>query len=222
MSGKLFVVATPIGNLGDLTFRAVETLKEVDLIAAEDSRVTQKLLNHYGIAKKVISYHQHSKLVKIDFLITELASGKNIALVTDAGTPGVSDPGNFLVAKVLENNIPVVPIPGASALGAMVSVAGIDLQKFVFLGFPPHKKGRETFLREVAEMKLPAIYYDSPHRVLKNLQTLASFNPEKKIILGREMTKVFEEFVRGSIAEVIAYFETNPDKVRGEFVVVTY
>lgn len=220
--GKLFVVATPIGNLGDMTFRAVETLKEADFIAAEDSRVTQKLLNHYNISKKVISYHQHSKLVKIDFIIAELEAGKSIALVTDAGTPGISDPGNYLIAKVLEKNIQVAPIPGASALGAMVSVAGIDLQKFTFLGFPPHKKGRETFFREVAESKMPIIYYDSPHRVLKNLQTLESFAPEKKIILGREMTKVFEEFVRGSIAEVILYFETNPDKVRGEFVAVVH
>jgi 16S rRNA (cytidine1402-2'-O)-methyltransferase len=220
--GILYVVATPIGNLSDITLRAIETLKSVDLIAAEDSRVTQKLLNHYSIAKKVISYHQHSKLVKIDFLIAELEAGKNIALVTDAGTPGVSDPGNYLVAKVLEKNIPVIPIPGASALGALVSVAGIDLQKFLFLGFPPHKKGRETFFKEVSGTKYPVIYYDSPHRVIKNLQTLETFSPEKKIILGREMTKLFEEFVRGSIQEVIAYFETNPDKVRGEFVVVAY
>jgi len=221
-AGTLFVVATPIGNLGDMTFRAVEILKEVDLIAAEDSRVTQKLLNHYSIAKKVISYHQHSKLVKIEFLIAELEAGKNIALVTDAGTPGISDPGNYLIAKVLEKSIPVVPIPGSSALGAMVSVAGIDLQKFTFLGFPPHKKGRETYFREVAETKTPVIYYDSPHRVLKNLQTLASFAPEKKIIIGREMTKLFEEFVRGTIQEVISYFESNQDKVRGEFVVSVY
>lgn len=221
-NGKLFVVATPIGNLGDMTFRAVETLKEVDLIAAEDSRVTQKLLNHYGIAKKVISYHQHSKLVKIEFLISELETGKNIALVTDAGTPGISDPGNYLIAKVLEKNISVVPIPGASALGAMVSVAGIDLQKFTFLGFPPHKKGRETFFREVAEIKTPVIYYDSPHRVIKNLQTLVTFAPAKKIIIGREISKLFEEFVRGTIQETISYFETNPDKVRGEFVVIAY
>lgn len=220
--GKLFVVATPIGNLSDITFRAVETLRNADLIAAEDSRVTQKLLNHYDIAKKVISYHQHSKLRKIDYLLAELESGKSIALVTDAGTPGISDPGNFLVEKALEKNISVIPIPGPSALGALVSVAGIDLQKFAFLGFPPHKKGRETFFREVAADKHPVIYYDSPHRVLKNLELLKTLAPDKKIILGRELTKLFEEIVRGEISEVIQYFQNNPDKIKGEFAIIAY
>lgn len=219
--GQLFVVATPIGNLGDITLRALETLRQVDFIAAEDSRVTQKLLNHYSIAKKVISYHQHSKLSRVDFIIDEILSGKSVALVTDAGTPGLSDPGNFLVAKALEKGIAAVPIPGPSALGALVSVAGIDLQKFLFLGFPPHKKGRETFFREVAETDHLVIYYESPHRVLKNLELLRTFAPDKKIILGRELTKIFEEVVRGGIAEVIEYFTKNPDKVRGEFVIIS-
>lgn len=220
--GQLYVVATPIGNLGDITLRALEILKQVDFIAAEDSRVTQKLLNHYSIAKKVVSYHQHSKLSRVDFIIDEILSGKSVALVTDAGTPGLSDPGNFLVARVLERGIAAVPIPGPAALGALVSVAGIDLQKFLFLGFPPHKKGRETFFKAVAAAEYPVIYYDSPHRVIKNLDLLRTFAPDKKVILGRELTKMFEEVVRGGVGEVIGYFEKNPDKVRGEFVIIAF
>ncbi|TAK97072.1 16S rRNA (cytidine(1402)-2'-O)-methyltransferase [Patescibacteria group bacterium] len=221
-SGTLFVVATPIGNLADITLRALETLKSVDLIVAEDSRVTQKLLNHYNIAKKVISYHQHSKLVRVEGIVSDLEAGKNIALVTDAGTPGISDPGNFLVAKAVEKNISVVPIPGSSALGALVSVAGIDLQRFLFLGFPPHKKGRETFFKEVAAAVYPVVYYESPHRALKSLASLQQFAGNKKVIVGRELTKQFEETFRGSAAEAEQYFITNPDKVRGEFAIIVY
>jgi len=221
-TGILYIVATPIGNLEDITFRAIRTLKEADLIACEDTRVTQKLLHHYEIKKPVISYFQHSKLSKVEQIIGELRSGKNIALVTDAGTPGISDPGSKLVGSAIENGVKIVPIPGTSALGAIIGVAGIDLQKFVFWAFPPHKKGRETFFKEVAASKYPVIYFDSVHRVLKNLELLRSLAPEKKIILGRELTKMFEEIVRGKISEVLEYFEKNKAKVKGEFVIIVY
>lgn len=220
--GILYIVATPIGNLEDITLRALETLKRVDFVACEDTRVTAKLLNHYSIKKPLISYHQHSKITRVEKIIEHLEAGKNIALVTDAGTPGISDPGNYLVAEVLKNNIAVIPIPGPSALGAIASIAGIDLQKFVFLGFPPHKKGRETFFKVVADSRMPVIYYDSVHRVLKNLEFLESINPDKKIILGRELTKMFEETVRGSAKEVLEYFEKNKEKMKGEFTIIAY
>lgn len=219
-SGILYIVATPIGNLKDITLRALETLKKVDFVACEDTRVTAKLLNHYNIKKPLISYHQHSKITRVEKIIEHLEAEKNIALVTDAGTPGISDPGNHLVAELLKHQITVIPIPGPSALGAIISVAGIDLQKFIFLGFPPHKKGRETFFKEVAVSKLPVIYYDSVHRVLKNLEFLETLSGEKKVIVGRELTKMFEEIVRGSIHEVLEYFQKNPGKIKGEFVII--
>lgn len=220
--GILYIIATPIGNLEDITLRALRVLKEIDTIACEDTRVTKKLLNHYSITTPCISCHQHSDSVKLQALINRLLAGENIALVTDAGTPGISDPGNILVQKAIENEIQVVPIPGASALGALVSVAGIDMQKFVFWGFPPHKKGRETFFKNVASCEMPVIYYDSPHRVIKNLGLLKSVSPEKKIIIGRELTKMFEQIVRGSVEDVKKYFSENPEKVKGEFAVIVY
>jgi len=220
--GILYIVATPIGNLGDMTFRAIETLKNADLVACEDTRQTVILLNHYRIKKTLISYFQHSKISKIEKLISELKDGKKIALVTDAGTPGISDPGNKLVYEAVKNNIKVVPIPGAAALTALASVSGIDLSRFIFLGFPPHKKGRETFFKEISALKYPAIYYESPYRVIKNLELLEKFAPNKNIILGRELTKMFEEIVRGTTEEVLKYFMDNPSKIKGEFVIIIY
>ncbi len=220
--GTLFIVATPIGNLEDITLRALRVLKEVDLVACEDTRVTRKLLNHYNIATQAIVYHQHTKDDKIQKIMDEMLAGKNVALVTDAGTPGVSDPGNILVAEAIANGIIVLPIPGASALASIISVAGIDMQQFTFLGFPPHKKGRETYFKKVSALEIPVIYYESPHRVLKNLEMLAKFSVDKKIIVGRELTKMFEEVVRGSIEEILAYFESNPTKVKGEFVIIVH
>lgn len=220
-TGILYIVATPIGNLGDMTFRGVETLKMVDLVACEDTRVTKKLLNHFCIETPTISYFQHSKLSKISQIMDILKSGKNVALVTDAGTPGVSDPGNKLVEQALVEQIRVVPIPGAAGLTALISVAGIDMQKFVFLGFPPHKKGRETFFRKVEEMtvqELPVIFYESPHRILKALKALG----KSKVIVGRELTKMFEEIVRGNSEEALNYFESHLEKVKGEFVIIVY
>ncbi|EKE19282.1 MAG: hypothetical protein ACD_9C00063G0003 [uncultured bacterium] len=220
--GKLFIVATPIGNLEDMTLRALRVLKEVDLIACEDTRVTRKLLAHYEIATQVIAYHQHTSDDRIQKIIDEILAGKNVAVVTDAGTPGVSDPGNILVAQAVASGVDVLPIPGASAIASVISIAGIDMQQFSFLGFPPHKKGRETYFKRVAASDIPVIYYESPHRVIKNLEMLAKFSENKKIILGRELTKMFEEVVRGSIFEVLEYFANNPSKIKGEFVIIVY
>ncbi|MBU1160125.1 16S rRNA (cytidine(1402)-2'-O)-methyltransferase [Patescibacteria group bacterium] len=218
--GTLYVVGTPIGNLEDITLRALRILKEADLIACEDTRVTKKLLGRYEIKTPVISYFQHSKPAKIDKIISELKSGKNIALVTDAGTPGVSDPGNLLVAEAVKNKIKIVPIPGPSALTSLISIAGINLQKFIFLAFPPHKKGREKFFKEVASAQYPVIYYESLHRIIKNLELLSVLT-DKKIIIGRELTKMFEELFRGNIKDALLYFQ-NKDKLRGEFVIIIY
>jgi len=227
-TGILYIVATPIGNLGDITFRAVETLKKSDLIICEDTRNTKRLLDRYEIKTSASCFYVGGgkgavkPRMKFDFIISELKNGKNLALVTDAGTPGISDPGNQLVEKAVENQIAVIPIPGASALTALASVSGIDLQKFIFLGFPPHKKGRETFFKEIAALNYPVIYYESPYRVIKNLELLKSLAPEKKIILGRELTKMFEEIVRGTAEEVLEYFRDNKDKIKGEFVAIVY
>lgn len=221
-TGTLYIVATPIGHLDDITLRALETLKSVDVVLSEDTRVTGNLLRHFEIKKPLISFHEHTEHDKAAKLIERLVKGENMALVTDAGTPGISDPGNVLVALAAEANIRVVPIPGASALGAIVSVAGIDMREFMFLGFPPHKKGRETFFKKVAASDIPVIYYESPHRVIKNLELLVELGPNKKLVLGRELTKVFEEVVRGSVTEVKAYLESKTGKMKGEFTIIVY
>jgi 16S rRNA (cytidine1402-2'-O)-methyltransferase len=232
-NGTLFIVATPIGNLEDLTLRALRVLKEVEAIACEDTRVTSRLLSHYSISKPLLSLHHHSGEAQFGKILALLAEGKNVAYASDAGTPGISDPGNKLVAQALLGNFTVVPIPGASALATLISVSGIDMQTFTFLGFPPHKKGRETFFKKVATLEIPVVYYDSPHRVIKNLKLLQSLHiselnsdselsSEKQVIVGRELTKMFEEIVRGNIAEIDAYFIAHPEKMKGEFSVIVY
>jgi 16S rRNA (cytidine1402-2'-O)-methyltransferase len=221
-SGILYIVATPIGNLKDITLRALEILKEVDFIACEDARVTLKLLNHYNIKKPLVSYHQHSRLQKIDLILNKLKEGKNAALVTDAGTPGISDPGNQLVKEAIGRKIKIVPIPGPSALAALISVASADMQKFIFFGFPPHKKGRETFFRAVAEAKYPVVYYDSPHRFARNIELLSNFMPEGNIIVGRELTKVFEEIVRGKISELPERYKLKNPQIKGEITIIVH
>lgn len=218
----LYIVATPIGNLGDMTLRALETLKSVDTVLSEDTRVTGNLLRHFEIKKPLVSFHEHTDADKADTLIARMQTGESMALVTDAGTPGISDPGNVLVARAIEAGVRVVPIPGANALGAIVSVAGIDMREFVFRGFPPHKKGRQTYFQAVADSVIPVIYYESPHRVIKNLELLLELAPEKKVILGRELTKIFEEVVRGSVSEVKQYLESKLGKTKGEFTIVVY
>lgn len=230
MTGILYIVATPIGNLGDMTLRALETLKSVDVVLSEDTRVTGNLLRHFEIKKPLVSFHEHTDADKAGKLIERLQAGESMALVTDAGTPGISDPGNVLVALAAAAGIRVVPIPGANALGAIVSVAGIDMREFTFLGFPPHKKGRETFFKKVVESEIPVIYYESPHRVIKNLELLLELTPtslteprqDKKLVLGRELTKIFEEVVRGSVSEVKAYLESKVGKMKGEFTIIVH
>lgn len=217
--GKLYVLATPIGNLEDITFRAIRTLKEVDFIACEDTRHTLKLLNHYQIKKPLISYHQHSKVQKVDYLIAELGNGKSIALVTDAGTPGISDPGQVLISKAIESGITVAPIPGPSALTAALSVAGVPTDSFLFLGFLPLKKGRKRLLESLRDEKRTIVIYESPHRILRTLEELKnSLGQERKIVIARELTKLFEEVIRGSLEEICAKSKTL--RTQGEFVLI--
>ena len=220
---KLYIVATPIGNLEDITLRALRVLKEVDLILCEDTRETRKLLDKYGIKTPTLSYHARSKLSKLEKIFELLAEGKNLALVSDAGTPGISDPGTVLVSKVtarLNLAVKIIPIPGATALIAALSASGLPTHEFTFLGFLPHKKGRETLFKEIASAKRTMVFYESPHRILKTLESLIKFCPDKKVCLARELTKIYEEFKTGSPAELLEYLKQNPEKQRGEFVVI--
>ena len=217
----LYIVATPIGNLEDITLRALEILQSVDLILCEDTRVTSKLLAHYEIKKPLQSYHQHSKLAKVERILEALEEGKNIALVSDAGTPGISDPGGMLVeavAKRFSDSVVVVPIPGANAALAVLSVSGFPTDRFLFLGFPPHKKGRKTFFDEVAAREETQVFYESKHRIEKALTELAARLGDRPIVVARELTKQFETIYRGTAAECLA--KLQHDKILGEFVVV--
>ncbi|MBI2046350.1 MAG: 16S rRNA (cytidine(1402)-2'-O)-methyltransferase [Parcubacteria group bacterium] len=219
-----YIVATPIGNLGDITLRALETLKTVDLILCEDTRVTKKLLARYDIHTPTLSYHTHSGTAKSEKIIELLREGKNLALVSDAGTPAISDPGSFLVSQVIEafgNEVAIIPIPGPSAITAALSVSGFSADSFLFFGFLPHKKGRQTIFKEIAASERTAVFYESPHRILKALEALEQvLFPDRSIAVVREISKLFEETVRGTVSEVREYFQKNPDKVRGEFVVI--
>lgn len=219
----LYIVATPIGNLEDITLRAIRVLKEVDLILCEDTRTTRVLLSKYEISTPTQSYHAQSSLSKIDHVIEMLKEGKNIALVSDAGTPAISDPGSLLIQKVKESlggDVMVSPIPGPSALVSALSASGLTGGSFVFYGFFPHKKGRETLFRKIAESEMTSVFYESPHRIMKTLESLSQHAPEKKVIIARELTKMFEEIVSGTPAELVEYFTANAEKERGEFVVM--
>jgi 16S rRNA (cytidine1402-2'-O)-methyltransferase len=222
--GTFYIVSTPIGNMEDITLRALRILKEVDLILCEDTRETGKILKHYDIQNKTQSYHANSKLSKIDTIISYLEAGKNIALVSDAGTPIISDPGILLVQEIKRQlrGVQIVPIPGASALLSAVVASGINCHEFVFLGFLPHKKGRETLFREIRDVARSVVFYESVHRIEKTLDSLVEHlsNTNKQISIGRELTKLFEEIVTGTPIEVRDYFKTHTDKVRGEFVVI--
>ena len=220
---KFYVVATPIGNMGDITFRAIETLKNVDLILCEDTRQTKKLLDKYNINKLTMSYHAKSKIEKIDKIFELLEEGKNLALVSDAGTPAISDPGAMLVSKIkthFNDSVDVIPVPGASALVTALSASGLPTHEFTFLGFLPHKKGRETLFKEISQTKRTMVFYESPHRILKTLESLARFCPDKKVCIARELTKIYEEFKTGTPAEVLEYFLNNKEKQKGEFTVI--
>lgn len=223
MPGILHIVATPIGNLKDITFRAVEALKTADLILCEDTRVAKKLLAHFGMDKSLLSYHQHSDLQKTDYILGLLEEGKILALVSDAGTPGISDPGNRLVAaavKKLGDSVKIIPIPGANAAISALSVCGFPTDKFVFLGFPPAKNKRKKYFQELLASEYTAVFYESNFRILKTLAEINGLNTDKerRVTVCREMTKSFETIYRGTIAEVIEKIKKDPQK--GEFVVV--
>ena len=218
----LYVVATPIGNLGDITLRAIETLKLVDVILCEDTRVTKKILNHYEIDTPTMSYHTHSRLSKENKIIEILTLGKKIALVSDAGTPTISDPGVILIQKIKSElpEVNIVSVPGPSALISALSISGLHTSEFLFLGFLPHKKGRETLFKEMSESKRTVVFYESPHRVMKTLDSLIKFAPEKYIVIAREITKIYEETIEGTPQEVKNFLENNKEKIRGEFVIL--
>jgi 16S rRNA (cytidine1402-2'-O)-methyltransferase len=212
-----------------MTFRAVEILKSVDIILCEDTRTTGSLLKHFEISNKnaegyskLMSFHSHSKLNKVTEIKTMIAAGKNIALVSDAGTPCISDPGVILVAELRKEfpDIFISPIPGASALISALSVSGIPTHEFTFKGFVPHKKGRETFFSEIALSDHTVVFYESVHRIIKTMESLNEKMPDRTIIVTRELTKLFEETLRGTASDIINYFETHPDKIKGEFVVI--
>jgi 16S rRNA (cytidine1402-2'-O)-methyltransferase len=221
--GKLYIVATPIGNLADMTFRAVEILKSVDCILCEDTRTTKKLLDHYTITNKTMSFHTHSGLAKVNEIKDMIREGKNLALVSDAGTPCISDPGVMLVAelnKEFGDEMVISPVPGASALISALSASGLPAHEFSWKGFVPHKKGRETFFKDIASTETTVIFYESVHRFMKTMESLSEFIPERQMVVAREITKMFEEFKKGTVAEVFEYYRENPEKVCGEFVII--
>jgi 16S rRNA (cytidine1402-2'-O)-methyltransferase len=219
MSGKLYLVPTPIGNLEDITLRALRVLKEVDAVLAEDTRQSIKLLKHYSINKQLVPYHMHNEHRELNRFIDMLQSGKTLALVSDAGTPAISDPGFLLVRECLKEKIQVECLPGATAFVPALVKSGLPSNSFCFEGFLPDKKGRQTKIKELSKELRTIILYESPHRLIKCLNQLKEFfGAERKISVSRELTKMFEETVNGTIDELIAYFETKPPK--GEIVIV--
>jgi len=218
MKGKLYIVATPIGNLSDFTFRAKNTLEAVNVIACEDTRHASILLNYYNVRKQLISFHSHSGQTKTDKIIEHLLNGDNVALISDAGTPGISDPGYVLIQAALKNGIDVVPIPGASAVITALCASGLPTDKFLYLGFLPIKKGRQTIFKEIAKSEYTVVFYESPHRLKKTLGQLKDYlKPTAKAAVAKELTKIYETFYRGSITEVIKLI---PENVKGEYVVM--
>ncbi|MDO8231931.1 MAG: 16S rRNA (cytidine(1402)-2'-O)-methyltransferase [bacterium] len=218
---RLSVVATPIGNLEDITLRALRTLKECDVIYAEDTRVISKLLARYEIKKPLQRLDAATEMKKAEEIISRLESGEHVVLVSDAGTPGISDPGARLIAQVrtFSPDMRIEAVPGPSALAAAISIAGMESDGFSFFGFLPHKKGRQTMLKKIAANEIPVVLYESPHRIEKLLAELAEIGASR-VVIARELTKLHEEIVSGSVAEVQAHFADHPDTVRGEFVVI--
>lgn len=219
MNGKLYLCATPIGNLGDITYRCVETLKSVDLIAAEDTRRTLGLLNHLNIEKPLTSYFEHNKKEKGEFLVNEMKNGKNIALVSDAGTPAISDPGEDLVKLCAQNDIQVVPVPGAVAgINALIA-SGFSTQRFTFEGFlTVNKRGRTERLKSLENEERTMLFYEAPHKLMSTLRDMYAIFGDRRICLCREITKIHEEFYRTTFSEAIEHYEEKPP--RGEFVLV--
>lgn len=219
-SGTLYIVATPIGNLEDISYRAVRILSEVDLIAAEDTRTTKILLDHFHIKKSMLSYHDFNERQRSVQLIEKLKSGASIALVSDAGTPGISDPGFIIVREAIKENIPVVAIPGPSAFLLALVVSGSPIESFVFEGFLPHKKGRKTKLQQLAQEERTIVLYESPHRIMRTLQDIQTHLGNRAIVIARELTKKFEEVLRGSASELLSQISSR--SIKGEFVLVIF
>lgn len=217
MEGKLYIVATPIGNLDDITLRAINTLKQVDIIIAEDTRHSLKLLNHLEITKPLISYHRHNEEEKTNMILNKIKEGNNIALISDAGTPVISDPGEFIVKEALERNIEVVPIPGACAIITALMTAGVNTRNFTFYGFLSlNKKIRTKELEQIRNNKNTIILYEAPHKIMNTLKDLENYVENRKIVLARELTKIHEEFIRGTIQEVQEKISTP----KGEYVII--
>lgn len=215
--GSLYLVATPIGNLEDITLRALRVLKEVDLIACEDTRHTQKLLNHFNISKPTTSYHEHNETTRASELTTQMLSGTSIALVTDAGMPGVSDPGYRLISEAIRQQVPVIPVPGASAFLSALAASGLPTDSFCFAGFLPSKRGeRRTALQTLRSASKTQVFYEAPHRILETLEDIVEvLGPERRIVIARELTKVHEEFVRGTAGKVQQCLKSR-DAMKGE------
>lgn len=219
MSGKLYLIPTPIGNLGDITYRAVQILSDVDVILAEDTRTSKKLLDHYAISKPMISHHSHNEHATSEKIIQEIVAGKSYGLISDAGTPGISDPGFLLLRACVENNVPVEVLPGATAFVPALILSALPNHEFVFVGFLPVKKGRQTQLKRLADEERTMIFYESPHKILKTLKDLKEVLGEnRKASLSRELTKKFEETLRASISELIDIAEKR--NLKGEMVLV--
>ena len=217
MSGKLYLVATPIGNLDDITLRAINVLKEVDIIAAEDTRHSLKLLNHLQISKHLISYHRHNEDVKTNSLIEKLLDGENIALITDAGTPAISDPGEFVVKEAIKNNIEVIPVPGACALINALIASGLDTKEFTFYGFLPlNKKLRANKFKELKKGTKTMIIYEAPHKIMATLKDIQSELGDVNIVVARELTKIHESFVRGKVSDVMEKLQD----AKGEMIIL--
>jgi 16S rRNA (cytidine1402-2'-O)-methyltransferase len=218
---KLYIVPTPIGNLNDITLRALQVLKEADYILAEDTRQSSKLLKHFEIDKKLVSYHQHNEHKSIDRIIEDLKQDKTIAVVSDAGTPGISDPGFLIVRACIQNEIAVECLPGATAFVPALVNSGFPCDKFVFEGFLPHKKGRQTRLNLLKEETRTIVFYESTHRLLKTLAQFAEFfGEDRPVSVSRELTKMHEENVRGTVKEVIEYYKTHV--IKGEIVIIVH
>jgi len=223
MEPSLYIVSTPIGNLEDITLRALRVLSEVDFILCEDTRVTKKLLDKYKINTPLISYHQHSKRAKIDKIVDLLKKENNLALVTDAGTPGISDPGNELISHLIKKDfdLRIIPIPGPSAIASALSVAGFPADEFLFLGFLPHKKGRQTMVKEIILTDKTVVVYESCHRIIKFLNELMdNGGQDLRLVVCRELTKMFESVYRGAPAEILAILKQAKTNTKGEFAVV--
>lgn len=217
MNGKLYLVATPIGNLEDITLRAIRILKEVDLVLAEDTRQTLKLLNHLEISKPLISYHRHNEEIKVDGIVEKLKEGNNIALVSDAGTPVISDPGEVVVKEALKNNIEIIPIPGACALITGLIASGLDAKEFCFLGFLSlNKKIRKEKLDEIKEEHRTVILYEAPHKILNTLKDLENVIENRQVVIARELTKIHEEYIRGTVSEILEKYK----EPKGEHIII--